>query len=250
MKSHSEILRTGTSTYSTYTFLRDTFSPKQQEIHMRWEVLWHLQKCIMLLYVQWSNKKHVIFGSGFHLVFRIWLGFRAKENCANSNFTKDLSTETWFNPLCFSHCPVKHQCSPNTHLDSEATFFSSQSLTLLGHPIWFSFSEASYLARFSKLSFWEIFLWTMTEVWLLLVTLRSVFLIEMSARWFTLAFIESSLECPGILIIKVAGESIAFNNFQAQGPFLIVFPVEVRKPHYFHNISKSWAIQKHIYYQY
>jgi len=137
MKSHSEILRTGTSTYSTYTFLRDTFSPKQQEIHMRWEVLWHLQKCIMLLYVQWSNKKHVIFGSGFHLVFRIWLGFRAKENCANSNFTKDLSTETWFNPLCFSHCPVKHQCSPNTHLDSEATFFSSQSLTLLGHPIWF-----------------------------------------------------------------------------------------------------------------
>ena len=116
MKSHSEILRTGTSKYSTYTFLRDTFSPKQQEIHMRWEVLWHLQKCIMLLYVQWSNKKHVIFGSGFHLVFRIWLGFRAKENCANSNFTKDLSTETWFNPLCFSHCPVKHQCSPNTHL--------------------------------------------------------------------------------------------------------------------------------------
>ena len=79
----------------------------------------------------------------------------------------------------------------------------------------------------------------MTEVWLLLVTLRSVFLIEMSARQFTLAFMESSLECPGILIIKVAGESITFNNFQAQGPFLIVFPVEVRKPHYFHNISKS-----------
>ena len=40
----------------------------------------------------------------------------------------------------------------------------------------------------------------MTEVWLLLVTLRSVFLIEMSARQFTLAFMESSLECPGILI--------------------------------------------------
>lgn len=98
--------------------------------------------------------------------------------------------------------------------------------------------------------FGEISLWIMTEIWLLLVPLRAAFLTEMSAKWFSLASRESSLECPGILIIKVAGESIAFNNFQAQGPFLIVFPVEVRKPHYFHNISKSWAIQKHIYYQY
>ena len=85
----------------------------------------------------------------------------------------------------------------------------------------------------------------MTEVWLLFVPLRSAFLTEMSARWFPLASRESSLECPGILIIaKVTGKRTPFNNFWTQGPFLIVFPLEVRKPHYFHSISESWATPK------
>ena len=65
----------------------------------------------------------------------------------------------------------------------------------------FSFPEASCwapLASFSKLSFGEISLWTVTEVWLLLVPLRAAFLAEMSARLFPLASRESSLECSGI----------------------------------------------------
>ena len=50
----------------------------------------------------------------------------------------------------------------------------------------FSFPEANCwasLASFSKLSFGEIALWTVTEVWLLLVPLRATFPAEISARW-------------------------------------------------------------------
>ena len=46
------------------------------------------------------------------------------------------------------------------------------------------FSEASYwtsLVNFLKLSFGEIILWTMTQIWLLVVPLRAAFLTEMRA---------------------------------------------------------------------
>ena len=82
--------------------------------------------------------------------------------------------------------------------------------------ICFPFSEASCwasVAIFSKLSFVEISLWIITEIWLLLVPLRAAFLTLLSARWFTLASRKSSFECPRILIIaKAAGKSIVCNN--------------------------------------
>ena len=68
----------------------------------------------------------------------------------------------------------------------------------------FSFSNVkcwASLASFSKLVFGEIFLWTMTEVWLLFVPLRARVFSGMSVRWFPLASRESSLEHPRIFFV-------------------------------------------------
>ena len=90
-------------------------------------------------------------------------------------------------------------------------FLSNQ--RLLNFQSCLSFSEANCgasLASFSKLSFGKISLWTMTEVWLLLVLWTAAGLAEISASWFLLASRESSSECPGILIIaKLTGKNIA-----------------------------------------
>ena len=92
-------------------------------------------------------------------------------------------------------------------------FLSSQQLLSFQSCFCFFWGHCwASLASFPKLSFREISLSTMTEVWRLLVPLSVAFLAEMSARWFPLASRESSLECPGILIAKVAGKSIASNN--------------------------------------
>lgn len=61
-------------------------------------------------------------------------------------------------------------------------------------------------------------------------------------RWFPLAPRESSLECPGIVMIaQAAGENTVSNAFWIQEPFNIVSPLEVRKSHCFHSITKSRA---------
>ena len=67
--------------------------------------------------------------------------------------------------------------------NQSSLFFSNQQS--LNFQSCFSFSEANCwtsIASFSKLSFGEISLQTMTEVWLLLVPLRAAHLMEMSAR--------------------------------------------------------------------
>ena len=80
-------------------------------------------------------------------------------------------------------------------------FLSSQQLLSFQSCFCFSWGHRwASLASFPKLSFREITLLTMTEVWRLLVPLMVALLAEMSARWFPLASRGSSLECPGILI--------------------------------------------------
>ena len=95
-------------------------------------------------------------------------------------------------------------------LGSKQSFLFSSNQQLLNFQSCFSFSEANCWAspvNFSKFSFWEIRLQTMTTVWLLLVPLRTEFLAEISARWFSLASREISLEWPRILILaKVMGK--------------------------------------------
>ena len=131
-----------------------------------------------------------------------------------------LSVDQWFNA-----CTVVRigdlRVSSRTGLlfDPNQSFLFLSNQQLLNFLFCFSFSEANCqatLSSFSKFSFGEISVWTMTEVWLLLVPLKTTFLAKISARWFPLASRESSLECSRISIIaKAAG--IAFNNFWTDG---------------------------------
>lgn len=62
-------------------------------------------------------------------------------------------------------------------------FVSNQQLSNLPSFFFFPFLRPVLgLLSFSKLSLGEICLWTVAEVWLLLVPLRATFLVEMSAR--------------------------------------------------------------------
>ena len=91
-----------------------------------------------------------------------------------------------------------------------------RSQQLLNFQSCFLFPEASFwdsLTSFSKLSFGEISLWTIIEIWLLLVPLRATFLAEILAKSFPLALRESSLECPGMLITAEVADKGITSNF-------------------------------------
>ena len=127
------------------------------------------------------------------------------------------SVDQWFNE-CVVVRSGNVRVSSRTGLSfgpNQGFLFLSNQRLLNFQSFFFSFSEANCwasLAGFSTLSFGEISLCTVTEVWLLLVLLSAVFLAEMLAKWFPLPSRESSLECPGMLTIaKVTGKSIASN---------------------------------------
>ena len=116
-----------------------------------------------------------------------------------------LLADQWFN-ACMVVRSGNFRVSGRTGLlfGSNQSFLFLSNQWLLNFQSCFSFSEASwwaFLASFSKLSFGDKSLWTMPEVWLPWIPLWAAFLAEVSARWFPLASRESSLECPGILII-------------------------------------------------
>lgn len=101
-----------------------------------------------------------------------------------------LSVDQWFNECTGDR-------NGNSCASSRTESFFVLNLSLFIRPIAvdffnlvLSFSEANFwttLASFSKLSFGEIALWTLTVVWLLLVSLRATFLVEVWVRWFPLA---------------------------------------------------------------
>lgn len=83
----------------------------------------------------------------------------------------------------------------------------------------------------------------MTKVWLPLVPLRAAFV----SKLISLSYQTVTLGCPGTLIIpKAAGKSIASANSWTHWPFSILFPLELRKPHCFQSIPKSWAPKAYL----
>ena len=80
-------------------------------------------------------------------------------------------------------------------------------------------------------------------LWLCLVPLRTAFIEGISSKWFLLGSRESSLECIGLIIAK-AGVNFCIQYSWTYKPLLILFLLEVRKPHCFHNLPKLWPTPK------
>ena len=135
---------------------------------MRWRRLYE----IYLPDLEWSINQFKMFRSSTNRL--PWVVFWTSETSVLMH-TQLLSCVQLFRP---------HRLQP-TRLLCPLIFQARIIEWVAKFPILFLFSEASFQsfpACFSKLSFGEIFLWTMTEVWLLLVPIRAAVITEISTR--------------------------------------------------------------------
>lgn len=117
--------------------------------------------------------------SSRRLLFRQWTNGLTHVEFGNEDFESPVRLQCYFIwTRAFSLNQIK------TCWISTLVFFSS-----LGQLLGFS------LVYFSKFSFGEIALWTISEIWLLLVLLEAAALADTSVSWFPLASRDLSLEC-------------------------------------------------------